>query len=220
MFAPPRSVLVFAPHADDEALGCGGLLTRWARSGNCPQLTLVRITRTSEERAEEFQAVASRLGARVVEMAFVSHGLNPSGSLVDQCEEEINAAEADVVLLPGSSFHADHRAVRLAAFAAMRPEHCPSVRTVLSYETPYYAWALTEDTYVPNFYVRLNWEQAHAKTELCALHRSQQFHGLRRQASIWSLLRQRGRELEPFSFEGGSQAEPYAEAFRLERHAW
>jgi hypothetical protein len=44
MFETAYSMIVFAPHADDESLGCGGLPLRYLGRQTRSVLTLVRVT--------------------------------------------------------------------------------------------------------------------------------------------------------------------------------
>lgn len=223
MFSCARP-LVLAPHADDESLGCGGLLAR------LPSAMIVLVSNgdvalhhgtgevrrvTAAERVAEFRAAAGRLGADTLALGLPTRGLSRVGpELVAAVETAIAGHGPDCVLVPGRSYHDDHVAVHRAAFAALRPGHCPTVRTVLCYETPYYVWSADEDRFEPNLYVPLTAAEAEAKLSLCALYRSQRLDGPAARSAILGHLQRRGLEsAQPLDFA----APPLAEAYRLVR---
>lgn len=130
-------VLVVSPHADDEVLGCAGLMAKLAESGcevhvlhmavdGFHHYGLDRRT-TYGERVEEIEAVAGLLGYSY-EIAYGDRDLIekldtlPLRELVDLFEAKINERRPDLLLLPsGTDYDQDHIAVFRAAFAAARP---------------------------------------------------------------------------------------------------
>ena len=76
-----RRILVVAPHADDEVLGCGGTILKAVAQGASVHLLIVSVgdlvrvgdggeLRTGSERVEEVERVAAFLGAASWEVAF------------------------------------------------------------------------------------------------------------------------------------------------------
>lgn len=121
-------ILVIAPHPDDETIGCGGMVARWAGSG--ADIEVVGLTdgeatiggrggagATATARRREAALAAGALGVGGV----VTPGL-PDGrllmtlpSLSDVLSTALSRHRPDVVLLPWPlDGHPDHRAVTLA----------------------------------------------------------------------------------------------------------
>ena len=156
------SVLVISPHADDEVLGCGGLLAQLARSPAHVHVLYVAVDgfhhygleepTTFEQRVREIEAVAARFEL-TYDIVFPDKDLIekldtlPKRDLVDRFEAAINDARPDLLLLPsGADYDQDHVAVFSAAFAAARPipevfgKHV--VQHVLTYETTKLNWSV------------------------------------------------------------------------------
>jgi LmbE family N-acetylglucosaminyl deacetylase len=146
-----RKVLVFAPHPDDETLGCGGTLARLAL--HCP-VKVVLVTDGSGAgglppgadtiRQAEFVRALAVLG--VTDSAQLNQ---PDGSfqgspeLALQVRALLEDYQPDWVFLPSPlDYHRDH--VRIAAF--LKPLCCraPSVKQLLFYEI----WAPVPATHV------------------------------------------------------------------------
>jgi len=132
-----KRVLVIAPHADDEAMGCAGLLARLAERDCQVHVLYMAVDgfhhygldrRTSyEERVSEIGAVTQLLGCGY-EIAYGDKDLIerldtlPKRDLVDLFEAAINEHRPDLLLLPyGTDYDQDHVATFWAAFAATRP---------------------------------------------------------------------------------------------------
>ncbi len=158
-----RKVLVFAPHPDDETLGCGGTLARLAL--HCP-VKVVLVTDGSGAgglppgadtiRQAEFVRALAVLG--VTDSALLNQ---PDGSfqgnpeLALQIRALLEDYQPDWVFLPSPlDYHRDH--VRIAAF--LKPLCCqaPSVTQLLFYEI----WAPVPATHVVDITEQADRKQA------------------------------------------------------------
>jgi LmbE family N-acetylglucosaminyl deacetylase len=130
-------VLVVSPHGDDEALGCGGLLSKlsvhdcevhiiYMAVDGFHHYGLDRLT-SYEERVEEIETVVKLLGC-TYEIVYGNQDLIekldtlPKRELVDLFEAKINEHRPELLLLPsGADYDQDHVATFQTAFAAARP---------------------------------------------------------------------------------------------------
>ena len=162
-----KSVLVIAPHADDETLGCGGTLLRHKIEGD--DIHWLLLTTMSVEagygpkqissRREQIEMVAgaygfkstSYLGYAPASLDRISHS-----DLVAAIGKTIETTEAAVIYTPhDGDIHSDHRIAAAAVQATSKWFRYPSVTTILSYET------LSEtdfslaprDRFAPNYFV-------------------------------------------------------------------
>ena len=132
-----KRVLVLSPHADDEVLGCAGLMAKLAERGCEVHVVYLAVDgfhhygldreTTYEERVKEIDAVTGLLGCSY-EIAYGDRDLIekldtlPKRDLVDLFETKINEHRPDLLLLPyGTDYDQDHVAVFQTAFAAARP---------------------------------------------------------------------------------------------------
>jgi N-acetylglucosamine malate deacetylase 1 len=141
-----RDILVVAPHADDETLGCGGALLRHKAGGD--RLHWVIVTSMTARgwssarrraRAAELRRVAGRYGfASVRELGFPAAGLDavPRAKLIDRMRAAFSSARPHTLYLPyPGDAHGDHRVAFEAAAACAKWFRLPSLRRVLCYET-------------------------------------------------------------------------------------
>lgn len=136
-----RRVMVFAPHPDDETIGCGGTLAQLASTA---EVHAVLVTDgggagglppgSDVVRQQEFVAALGELGVR-------AHTLlgEPDGAFADspafrsRVGELLAGFRPDWVFLPSPlDYHRDH--VRIAAVLETLCRAAPSVRTLLFYE--------------------------------------------------------------------------------------
>jgi len=139
-------VLVVAPHADDEAFGCGGTIAKLVAQGVTVEL-LVGALGASDKlaaiRLKELKKAQAILGISKFSV------LVPDGDgrldqidqirLVAGIEWAIHESNADTVIYPYPSHHQDHRAIEQACVAALRPG-THNVQVILMYEYTYPAW--------------------------------------------------------------------------------
>lgn len=155
------SVLVIAPHADDEVLGCGGLMAKLARNGTRVHVMYCAVDgfhhygleedTTYAQRVAEIDDVAELFGC-TYEILYGDKGLIekldtvPRRDMVDAFEAAMNLHLPDLLLVNGGvDYDQDHVAVFQAAFAAARPiapqfgKHL--VPHVLTYEMAKLNWS-------------------------------------------------------------------------------
>lgn len=142
-------ILVVAPHADDEILGCGGTLLRRRAEGAIVGWVLVTTasvqlgwTRSDlEKRASQVARVREGLeipAKNFHELAFPAAKLDqvPMDLLVGRLAEVFRKFQPSEILLPHpGDAHGDHRIVFDAASACAKWFRCPSLNRVLAYET-------------------------------------------------------------------------------------
>jgi LmbE family N-acetylglucosaminyl deacetylase/GT2 family glycosyltransferase len=124
----PSRVLCFAPHPDDEVLGCGGLLALLAERGG--EIGVIVMTdgggaggdaALSAARAEESRRAAAALGLpEPVFWNLKDGGLGKDHQLVGRIQAELERADPDLVLGPSPfESHPDHRSASAALHAAL-----------------------------------------------------------------------------------------------------
>ncbi|WP_162941567.1 PIG-L deacetylase family protein [Desertimonas flava] len=174
----PDRILVVAPHADDEVIGCGGLLHRAARDG--AETTVVVVATDDEERTVELKEACRVLGVANVEVLF-----GPMPFIDDLDDSRIVSAIDDalarhaprLVLVPSQAgYHQEHRRVAGLAVSATRPGggrtfgHAP--QSVWYYEAPADVSSPT-GAWSPTLYVTLDDVDVAAKCDAMLAHASQ-----------------------------------------------
>ena len=142
-----RTVLVVAPHPDDETLGCGGTLLRHIAHEEAVHWLIVSDMRTEygfaearvSQRIEEIQNVAAAYDfAEVHNLGFPPAGLDalPMKELVRSIGQAITDISPSVLYLPfRGDVHTDHAAVFDAVVSCTKWFRYPSIRRILCYET-------------------------------------------------------------------------------------
>jgi len=218
-------VLVIAPHMDDEALGCGGTISKHVNEGDDVYVCFIahRVYNHKFNKKRNEIEMESALKAKNVlkynEARFL--GLN---------DERLDVALQDIIIPLEKYFHSispeivyinhlgdtnqDHKAVFSAVMVVLRTFAAGSVKRVLSYEVP----SSTEQAppfgnahFIPNYYVNI---EKHLKKKLeavkCYAAEKREFPHPRSLKAIEFLAKKRGTEI-------GFKA---AEAFAVIREKW
>ncbi len=132
--------LIIAPHADDEVLGCGGLLAKY------PDECVVAVCSIPSHIRREEAANARRvLGYREMHWLELEQGYG-GRSLVTAFDDLLDKHQPDEVYLPHPDLHQDHIAVYEAgmrsARASMKADHWYA-RSVFVYHVAAYSLELT-----------------------------------------------------------------------------
>lgn len=143
-FIPATAVLVFAPHPDDEAIGCGGLLSVYAQ--NSIPVDVIFLTSGEfgehghagpEARESESVDACNSLSIRHVSWwREPDRGVKYHEAMIDRAVDVIAGSGADLVLCPGiNELHPDHRTTAwLVIEAARRLNEKGSSVSVAMYE--------------------------------------------------------------------------------------
>lgn len=109
--------LVLAPHCDDEALGCGGLLAKYPE-----ECGVVVVSAPDEVRRKEFEVAKEILGYRTSCFLGLRDGSigEDMHSLVGLLDDVVAQFEPQELYLPFPSMHQDHIATYEAGIRAGR----------------------------------------------------------------------------------------------------
>ncbi|MBO1519717.1 PIG-L deacetylase family protein [Oceanisphaera pacifica] len=142
-----KDVLIVAPHADDESLGCGGTLLRHYAEGD--RIHWLLVTGMSPEsgfseekiaiRKQEIEAAADRYHfSSVHELKLPPAALEtlPMGKVIAGISDVISKIQPQLVYtVYRNDAHSDHEIVFDAVMSATKSFRYPFIKRVLAYET-------------------------------------------------------------------------------------
>lgn len=216
-------VLVIAPHPDDEILGCGGTIYKYAQNGN--EVIVAIVTKGCEPLFSEESVIQVRNECKeadafigVKETVFMDF---PAAMLETVSRYELNDAfvkliqyyKPEIVFLPHrGDMQIDHKMVVDAAMVALRPKYKHVVKKIMAYETlSETGWDIpnTLNEFIPNVYYDIS-NSIHYKLEALKIFSSQiaGFPNARSLQSVEALAKYRGSMMNLNA----------AEAFSLIRH--
>lgn len=151
---PVKRIIVVAPHADDEVIGCGGMITLACEAGiNVTVIVMaaggvkhrhLEEISTTDKRVSEIKTCALRLGVSRTEVLFPGKEMCletiPSLDLVTALDKVLDESEYDECYLPEPSHNIDHRITYESAMAALRPGAMHHPFMVATYEGTTSGW--------------------------------------------------------------------------------
>ena len=165
--------LVLAPHMDDEALGCGGLLAKYPG-----QTRVVTCADSGPVRAAEHDTAMQILGVQAYENLGLPDGRvgEDMPRLVGIVDSLLNRYRPNELYLPFPSMHQDHIAVYEAGLrscrVSMSPEHwVPD--SVYVYDIAAYDLNLYPSDLRWNVFEALTEEQVDAKAAACRAYQTE-----------------------------------------------
>jgi len=205
------TILVIAPHADDETLGCGGLLLA-ARANDISTVIVFVTSPKANEKLFTPEYCASRdrhsrslmKKLNISKDQLISLGYPPTelesiskSKLIKDIQSIIRDTGASQIFLPHPSDpHSDHKVCFEASIAACKWFRSPTVNFIATYET------LSEtdqnlnpntSQFHPNYYVDID-EYLEEKLKMAAIYDTEmgEFPFPRSELAIKSLARYRG----------------------------
>lgn len=163
-------VLVVAPHADDESLGCGGTILRHIAEGHEVYWLLVTGMKSSygysdqqiNTRNNEIEKVHRLYDFKErFELGFQPAALEtvPLGNLISSISNVVNIVKPDIVYsVFRDDAHSDHEVVFDAVMSSTKSFRYPFIKRVLAYETlseTDFGMKPENNTFKPNYYVNI-----------------------------------------------------------------
>jgi len=227
-----EKLLVIAPHADDEVLGCCGLINKIKENGGEVYVQVLTIGGyskiegvkvTKEAWRKEFLNVIKFLEIDGYDIAFYENKIRyldtvSQKDLIDILESKskvsLKKIKPTIIAIPTVfSSHQDHTHTYKAAITSLRPHPQNSVhvpKLVISYESSEYNhWSSYSEfgQFSPNFYLKMSKTELKKKIAALNMYKSQLRAGHRDGNKMSALSEIRGNEI------GVS----FAEAFHIHR---
>ena len=206
-------LLVIAPHADDEVLGCGGLISKVKSDGGQVYVLIFNVSsieeydnkKFTEKRKKETKDAMKYLKVDDYATIFDSPNDNryldakPLHTLIKNIETEtkvsISKIKPTIVAIPTiKSHHQDHLHVHKACIAALRPLSTPIANIVISYEAPEHSRWSTGGVFEPNMYIDIS-KFLNKKIQSFYKYKSQVKPGGRDKDTITNHAEYRGKEV-------------------------
>ena len=227
-----ETLLVIAPHADDEVLGCHGLIRKIKENGGkvyVQVLTMGNYDRvddifvTKEKWKEEFEKSCEELDVDGHDIMLYTDEIKhiddvPKSDVISYIEKKsplsLFEIKPTIVAIPTIfSSHQDHIIAYQTSMAALRIHASADYVTpnmIISYESPeYHYWSENNEfgRFTPNLHIPMTSEQIDGKIETLYKYQSQIKNGKRDALRIRSLSIMRGSEI----------GEEFAESFHIHR---
>lgn len=166
-----RRVLVIAAHADDEALGCGGTISRHVAEGDCVDLLLMadgvksRLTASDsdlESRNASMREAKKILGISSVEcLGLPDNRMDtlPTLDIIQRVEGLIGKIRPEIIYTHHyGDLNVDHRITHDAVLTACRPMPGYFVREIYGFEVISSTdWATVQkDPFLPTHFVNID----------------------------------------------------------------
>ena len=136
-------ILIFAPHNDDEVLGVGGTIAKYAQAGNevfvCEITSwLENIEQTNKIKQEAVEA-HDILGVKdtiFLDLPVVHLKETPTHIKNQKFVNVVKEIKPEIAFIPHiGDMHVDHGETAQAAMVALRPMNNPQLRAIYTYET-------------------------------------------------------------------------------------
>lgn len=181
-----ENILVIAPHPDDEVLGCGGTIDKYAKAGKSVYVLI--MTRGDVKLYSDETVARGRNHARNAHLVlgvketfffdFPAPNLDVTSraAMSVSISELIKKLSIDTLFIPHrGDIHHDHYAVFNAAIVAGRPVGDYSVKQIFAYETlseTEWAAPFGDDAFIPTHFINIE-DNISAKLEAMSCYSGQ-----------------------------------------------
>ena len=219
-----KKILVLAPHADDEILGCGGSIAKFSRLGyevfvlvltngneGAPELFSkkeIEIIRNESKIANKIIGTKKLIFENLPALILNNYPIYKIANLIKKHIDQINP---NIIFIPSNiDIHLDHKIIFNASKIALRPYKKTNIEKIFSYEVlSETEWNEDNKSFNPNYFVKLKKSMIDLKIRSFLKYKSQvkKFPHPRSAEGILHLSRIRGSHIN----------EEYSEAFKVER---
>ncbi|MGM1048180.1 MAG: PIG-L deacetylase family protein [Bacillota bacterium] len=179
-------ILVFVPHADDEVLGCGGLIEKACRYHNTVKVVLASVGNSFfwhkkkpvsvDTRKKEFFEALKFLGCMNWDIMYEDKesilDTLPKKDIVTKIDRHLMEFKPTMVFIPYPSFNHDHQVLFEACMAGLRPVPNRNYNIIAMYEYPLIVWQYPKLTNVGEMYLDIS-ETIEIKLGALRKHQSQ-----------------------------------------------
>ena len=215
-----KNLVVVSPHPDDETLGTGGTIAKFAGNGTNVSVLVVSghlpplynqkdFDITKKEAKKAFDCLGVNLWKFLKIPATTVHTY-PTAELNKQIGDFISNINPEIVLIPFPDRHIDHRTIFDSALVCCRPVKKEAPKIVLAYETlseTHWNAPGVEPNFIPEFYIDIG-KTIDIKLNALKLYKSQLKNNNSRSVQATKALA---------SFRGSQNGCSYAEAFKVIR---
>lgn len=205
-----KKILIIAPHADDEILGCGGIMHKFSQKGydvnvliatnasiGAPELynqTGIDSIRSQAKNAHQYLGNINTYFLELPAPSLDTYPVYKSATQISQLLKEIQPT--DLYIPHRGDIHKDHTHIFYAALVAARPINNCSVKRIYAYETlSETEWAppSADEFFIPNVFINIEESLTH-KLKAMEFFKSQlnQFPHPRSLKALQSLAEYRG----------------------------
>ena len=219
-----KKILILAPHADDEILGCGGFISKYSKEGhNINILILTNANKGAPEIYSAKEIVKIREEAKKANhfigtkklffenLPALTLNQYPIYKISNIINKYILSFKPEIILIPSSNdINDDHKIIFKAAKVATRMNKKNNLKKILSYEVlSETEWNEDEKSFNPNYFVKLSKSDINNKIKAFLKYKTQvkKFPHPRSKEGILNLSRVRGSQVFM----------EYAEAFKVEK---
>ena len=211
-------ILIFAPHNDDEVLGAGGTLSRFADQGNdvfvCEVTSGENKVIVDKIKSEALKAHAI-IGVKqtfFLDLPVVAINQVPVSEINEKMLEIVKIVDPEIAFIPHKGdIHTDHVEVAKSAMVALRPVTAPNLKAIYAYETlSETEWNIpsVENAFIPNVWSDItNYLEIKLQAMNCYQTQIKEFPHPRSLEAIEALAKYRGSNI----------CVKYAESFMLIR---
>jgi len=219
-----KDILILSPHADDEILGCGGIISKYSSEGysinvlimtnayiGAPEIysaKQINLIRKESKLANNFIGTKKLFFENLPALNLNQYPIYKISNIINKY---ISNIRPEVIFIPSiNDIHEDHKIIFKAAKVATRMNRKSNLKKILSYEVlSETEWNENEKSFSPNYFVRLNKRHIDNKIKAFLKYKSQvkKFPHPRSKEAILSLSRVRGSQVFM----------EYAEAFKVEK---
>ena len=216
-----NNILIIAPHADDEVLGCGATMAKLAKQGHnvyvliatnasigAPELFSSKLIHQVRSEALEAHKMLGVKDTSFLELPAPALDQYAHYKISNEISAVIKKYSADTVFIPHrGDCHIDHRIIHECTMVACRPFANSTVTEVYAYETlseTEWGEPVPSDCFIPTKYVTFSEEEFVMKLKAMSCFKSQlyAFPASRSLEAIEALAKYRGATVSKMRAEG------------------